>query len=99
MEIEPIASVDGLTGVPASEALLLDYLHQLHASPAQIALAEAQAKSSETTEELAEDGDPIALLRLQQDEDRSTPAAVIPHPDHPTGPHEDGKGDVIDIYD
>ncbi len=109
MEIEPIASADGSTAVPAFETSLIAYLHQLHAPAAQIALAEAQAEATETTEQLAEEGDPIALLQLAKDDSAATPARVaasVQQPKHPDrhlpgdhGIHEDGKGNSIDIYD
>ena len=104
-EIEPIAAADGLSGISESQASIVSYLQQIHAPPSQIALAESEVRASESTFELAADGDSLALARLEAEQAPSivrgqdSPALAAFHLTHPVGPHEDGKGDRIDIYD
>ena len=106
MAIEPIGSVDAVSPLAPADSPLVEYLRQVHASPVQIALAEAQAEAAETVEQRAADGDPIALLQVAREEAAHTPIQSqqlqTPHTEHHPGDHgvhEEGKGDAIDIYD
>jgi hypothetical protein len=104
MQIEPISSVGGVS-VPAVSPVEppTESGHPANQSPAQLALAEAHAKESQTLEQRASDGDPIALAQLAEDQKQITPIdsqqLLPPHPQHPPGAHEPGKGNLIDIYD
>ena len=95
MELDPISGVGGLAALPAEHAA------SPHASPSQTALSEAKAREAETPEQLAADGDPIAIAQLAQAEDRLTPTRSqhLQPAAHPAGAHEAGKGDLIDVYD
>ena len=100
MEIEPISEIGS---VAASSAFAAEYSHLSHASPSEVALAQAQAKEQETTEQLAKDGDPLAQVQLTNEEQRLIPIDeqhILPaNLAHEPGAHEAGKGDLIDIYD
>jgi hypothetical protein len=99
MQIQPISNVGGVS-VPAVPA---EYGHLADGSPAQIALAQALAKESETVEQRASDGDPIALAQLAEDEKRLTPIdsqQLLPPPlEQTVRANETGKGIRIDIYE
>lgn len=99
MAIQSISNVGGVA-VPLVAA---EFGHLADGSAAQLALAQALSKESETVEQLASDGDPIALAQLAEDEKRLIPIdsqQLLPPPlEHPTGAHESGKGILIDIYD
>jgi hypothetical protein len=99
MAIEPIGSVGGV----ALPVIPAEFGHLADGSAAQLALAQALAKESQTIEQRANDGDPIALAQLAEDEKRLIPIdsqQLLPPPlEHPTGAHEPGKGILIDIYD
>ena len=100
MDVPPIHSVVGPSPVAAAAA----YARQAHLSPAQAHLVEAKARASETPDERAVHGDPIALAHVSAEAQRQTPvtadkvepAAPLPHP---ATSHEPGKGTRIDVYD
>jgi hypothetical protein len=54
-------------------------------------LSIAQSKADETTQQLAAQGDPVALAKLKQEQEQQDPAAQ-------SGPSEPGKGEQIDTY-
>jgi hypothetical protein len=54
-------------------------------------LSIAQSKADETTQQLAAQGDPVAIAKLKQEQEQEDPAAQ-------TGPSEPGKGQQIDTY-
>jgi len=99
MEIEPIGAIGE---VSASLTVAAD-LPLAHPSQSQVAITEANAREAETTEQLAEDGDPIAEAKLAGEEKQHTPLnaqTLLPaHLENLVGAHEAGKGDLIDTYD
>jgi hypothetical protein len=54
-------------------------------------LSIAQSKADETTQQLAAQGDPVAIAKLKQEQEQEDPALQ-------TGPSEPGKGQQIDTY-
>ena len=104
MEVEPISSVAGLS--PA--AVAAEAAHAAHLSPAAVHLAASKAKLTETPQERAAAGDPIAQAHVAQEQALTTPIsaqglqpteAAQLLPAHPAGGHEPGKGELIDVYD
>jgi hypothetical protein len=99
MAIEPISNIGGV----AVPVIPPEYAHLAGGSAAQVNLAQALAKETQTTEQRANDGDPIALAQLAEDEKNLIPIdsqQLLPPPlEHPTGATEPGKGNIIDIYD
>ncbi len=103
MAIEPIGNVDQVGSLPATEALTLEYLHQIHAGPQQIELAKAHLEELKTTEQRVADGDPIAIGEQFEEEKLHTPVAAQgvqpPLAGRSEPAHEPGKGNLIDVYD
>jgi hypothetical protein len=99
MEIEPIS---GIGGASAAAPLPAEHVHTAQPPPSQVALDQAEANQLQLTEQLAADGDPLAIVQLAQDQKRLTPIdaeLLLPSPaEHPVV-HEPGKGDLIDLYD
>ena len=107
MPVEAIAPVGSVSEVAAAAVTAL----HAHASPlaaepptpSQAALADAQAVAGETDQQLADDGDPLAIDRVSQDQDRLTPVSAQhlqpAHVSHAAGATEPGKGALIDVYD
>ena len=97
MEIKPISELSGLSEIPAGQG------HLTHESPPQIALAQAKTNEAKTVEQLAEEGDPLAVNQVAQEDKELIPITsqhlLAPHLEHLPGAHEDGKGELIDIYD
>ncbi len=54
-----------------------------------------QSKADETLQQLAVQGDPVAIAELKQQEEHQPPP---PTPHHATGPAEPGKGENVDTY-
>jgi hypothetical protein len=54
-------------------------------------LSVTQSKADETTEQLAAQGDPVAMAKLKQEQEQQDPAQLI-------GAQEPGKGEQIDRY-
>ena len=98
MAIEPISGLGGVsvpTQLPGSYVLVPD------TSPAHVALTLELAKESETLEQRANDGDPIALSLLAQDAKLLVPIdsqQLLPPPLEHSGAYEAGKGILVDIY-
>jgi hypothetical protein len=61
------------------------------ASPS--APSSAQLKADETVQQLAQQGDPVAIAKLKQEEKEQDPAATATTP-----ASEPGKGEQIDRY-
>jgi hypothetical protein len=53
-----------------------------------------QPKADETLQQLADQGDPIAIAELKQQEEQQNPTTTP----HATGPAEPGKGENVDTY-
>ncbi len=54
-------------------------------------LSTAQSKADETTQQLAQQGDPVAIAKLKQEQEQLDPSVV-------TGASEPGKGEQVDQY-
>jgi hypothetical protein len=96
-----IAAIAPVSGSGAVTPLPAEHAHVVPSPPMHAALTEAKAKGAETLEQLAADGDALAIIKLAQEEEQAIPVdAQHPLPvDHAPGAHEPGKGDLIDIYD
>jgi hypothetical protein len=60
-------------------------------STASGGLSVTQSKADETTEQLAAQGDPVAIAKLKQEQEQLDPSPF-------TGAQEPGKGEQIDRY-
>jgi hypothetical protein len=54
--------------------------------------AATKSTADETLQQLADQGDPIAIAELKQQQQQENPAQ------QPTGPSEPGKGENVDTY-
>jgi hypothetical protein len=100
MEIEPITSIGGTQTAGPSQA---EQAYAAQAQPSVPAADEAKANELATVEQLAANGDPLAVIDLAHAQQRLTPIdaqLLFPAPaGHAAGAHEAGKGDLIDVYD
>ena len=63
----------------------------INGSTLSTGLSIAQSKADETTQQLAAQGDPIAMAKLKQEQEQQDPSLQ-------TGPSEPGKGEKLDTY-
>jgi hypothetical protein len=101
----PNESVSTFTAVPAIGTATTPYRAPLAPpfAPSQLALAEVEARAGETLEQLAEQGDGLAVAKLAQANQHAVPVeqriGPAQHPSHAPGATEFGKGQLIDEYD
>jgi hypothetical protein len=66
-------------------------VNAVSSSPTSLNLGTTKSKADESLQQLAQEGDPIAIAELKQQEQQSNPTQQ-------TGPTEPGKGEQVDKY-
>jgi len=97
MAIEPISGVAAIEPLPAQP------VRAVHSPSPNVQLHAAAAIENASVEQLAVDGDAMAVDKLAEEKKKRTVIDTQPKPLQPAryhvGPHEPGKGELIDIYD
>ncbi len=103
MVIEAIGGIDETSAQPAAVVHAAAPAAVAKTAEPVVGLEAAQANELAVVEQLVAEGDPLAVIKLAQDEQRLTPInaeLLLPTPaDHLPGAHEAGKGELVDIYD